>query len=292
MIRWGLLVLATATLVGAVDSWWGAPAAQHSVPAGPGVLLVVCVVALVAATLAPTEAPPLPNPTAPTDSSRSASRNGTRRLETVRQPLAPTGPQRVERAPWIRAAPGALLAGQQAEAALRDHLVRGLPAGCWVLSGLVLPGLGGDIDLLVVGAPGCVVLEVKYWAGRIVCGADGHTWARERRGQVESLDDPAGQLQGEIRALGAFLQRRGCPLSHAVGGMLVFAHPRCLLEVTACPVVAVRPNQALDVLRAQTRPVLSEADQVRLVELVVAAQPSGWDRMVGLQRAGGSVERH
>jgi hypothetical protein len=108
----------------------------------------------------------------------------------------------------MRAAPGALLAGQQAEAAMRDQLLRGLPAGWWVLSGLVLPGLRGDIDLLVVGGLGAVVLEVKYWAGRIICGAGGHTWARERRGLIESLDDPAGQLEGEIRALHVFLQPR------------------------------------------------------------------------------------
>jgi Nuclease-related domain len=247
MMRWALLVLATGALVGAMVSWRGALAA-HSLSAGPVVLSVVCIVALIAATLAPTEAPPA-EPTAPAGSDWATSGIGTRRVGTVRPPSAPMG---LERAPWIRAAPGALLAGQQAEMAMRDYLVGCLPAGCWVLSGLVLPGLSGDIDLLVVGALGGVVLEVKYWAGRIVCGAGGHTWARERRGQVESLDDPAGQLEGEIRPFRAFLQRRGCPVLHGVGGMLVFAHPRCLLEVAACPVVAVRPDLVLDILHCPT----------------------------------------
>ena len=96
------------------------------------------------------------------------------------------GPDTAVDAPWVRATPGALLAGQQAETAMRDLLLASLPAGSWVLSGLTLPGLAGDIDLLVVGALGAVVLEVKYWAGRIVCGPSGHAWARTRRGLVET----------------------------------------------------------------------------------------------------------
>jgi hypothetical protein len=49
----------------------------------------------------------------------------------------------------------------------------------------------------------------------------------------------------------------------------------------------------LDILHGlQAQPVLSEADQVRLVELVVASQSDGWDRIVGAQRAGGTTEYH
>src|SRR5579871_421383 len=62
------------------------------------------------------------------------------------------GPSLPAVAPWATAAPGAVLAGHQAEAAMRDLLLAHLPAGSWVLSGVTLPGLAGDIDLLVVGA--------------------------------------------------------------------------------------------------------------------------------------------
>ena len=195
-----------------------------------------------------------------------------------------------EPAPWARAGPGARQAGQRAEAAMRAQLLAGLPAGTWVLSGLVLPGLPGDIDLLVVGALGAVVVEVKYWAGRIVCGPSGHAWARQRRGLIETLDDPAGQLEGQLRALAAFWRRRGWAVAGAVGGLLVFAHPRCGLEVAASPVPAVRPERVLDILGGcQAQPLLSEADQARLVELVIAAQPLGWNSVIGVQRAPGGV---
>jgi len=73
-----------------------------------------------------------------------------------------------------------------------------------------------------------------------------------------------------------------------VGGLLVFAHPRCQLEVATCPVPAARPARALEILRAfQSRPLLSQAEQARLVELVVAIQPPGWDLGVGVRRAPG-----
>ena len=194
-------------------------------------------------------------------------------------------------APWARATPGALLAGQQAETAMRDLLLASLPAGSWVLSGLTLPGLAGDIDLLVVGALGAVVLEVKYWAGRIVCGPSGHAWARTRRGLVETLSDPAGQLEGELRGLTGFWQRHGCAVANAVGGLLVFAHPRCQLEVAASPVPTARPERALDILRGLPRRghCCPRPNKSRLVELVVAAQPPGWDPGRGLQRARGGA---
>jgi hypothetical protein len=118
-----------------------------------GVLIVI----LIAAGLVSTTAPPK-DPVPPAGASWPSTNPG-------------SWPSVDVRATWVvRAAPGALLAGHQAEVAMRNMLVDGLPAGTWVLSGLTLPGLGGDIDLLIVGALGAVVLELKYWAGRIVCG--------------------------------------------------------------------------------------------------------------------------
>jgi len=119
--------------------------------------------------------------------------------------------------------------------AVRGLLLAALPAGTWVLSGLTLPCMSGDIDLLVVGAMGASVLEVKSWAGHIVCGPNGHAWARTRSSLVETLSDPASQLEGELRALTSFRQRRGCGMASVMGGLLVFAHPRCQLEVVTSP---------------------------------------------------------
>jgi hypothetical protein len=175
---------------------------------------------------------------------------------------------------------------------MRNMLVDGLPAGTWVLSRLTLPGLAGDIDLLIVGALGAVVLEVKYWAGRIVWpgGQAGHVWVRERRGLIETISDPARQLEGEVAALAAFWKRNGYSMASALGGLLVFAHPRCRLEVAASRVPIARPGRALEILRGcHSQPRLSEAEQSRLVDLVVAAQPPGWYPEVGVRRALGEA---
>jgi hypothetical protein len=84
------------------------------------------------------------------------------------------------------------------------------------VEGLKLPGSAGEFDLPVVGALGTVVLEVKYWAGQIVCGHGRHAWARQRRGVIETLRDLVRQLEGELAALTAFWQRRGYTVSRAL----------------------------------------------------------------------------
>ncbi len=71
-------------------------------------------------------------------------------------------------------------------------------------------------------------------------------------------------------------------MARAVGGLLVFAHPRCQLEVAASPVPIARPERVLDILRdCQAQLVLSEAEQVHLVELIVAVQPPGLPAALG-----------
>jgi hypothetical protein len=82
-----------------------------------------------------------------------------------------------------------------------------LPTGTWVLNNLLVPGLMGDIDLLVVGANGVFLPETKTWAGIITCASDGRTWSRVRAGRKELLPDPAAQTQRAIHALRSYLER-------------------------------------------------------------------------------------
>jgi hypothetical protein len=193
----------------------------------------------------------------------------------------------MQQAPWVRASPGGLRAGKQAEAAIRQLLLSRLPVGTWVLSELSLPGLGGDLDLLVAGAGGAVIFEVKYWAGVITCGADGHAWTRRRRGLLETVDDPGGQLEREVSAVQVFWRRRGGS-AHDVGGLLVFAHPRCAVEAAASPVPVVAPQDVEAVIRAGLPgPPLPAPDQARLAELAAGAQPPDWERARNLGQAWG-----
>ena len=188
---------------------------------------------------------------------------------------------------WARAVPAALLAGKQAEAAMRQLMLTRLPAGTWVLSELTLPGLRGDLDVLVIGASGVFVLEVKFWAGRITCGGDGHAWTRQRRGLLETVGDPAGQLQAEVEAVERFWHSHSAA-PRDVGGMLIFAHPRCEVNAAASPVPVLAPRNVEGVIRAGLPgPRLSASRQVGLVELLASVQPATWDQNRGVQQAWG-----
>jgi Nuclease-related domain len=119
-----------------------------------------------------------------------------------------------------------LAVGLAGEARVRALFLEELPEGMWVLNNLRLPGLGGDIDLLVVGANGVFLPEVKTWSGAISCAPDGRTWSRVRAGRWELLPNPAAQTQGEIRALRRYLESADPQLCRRtqlwIEGLIVF----------------------------------------------------------------------
>src|SRR5947209_15389480 len=100
-----------------------------------------------------------------------------------------------------------LAAGREGEARVRALFLAELPTGTWVLNNLLVPGLRGDIDLLVVGANGVFLPEIKTWVGTITCASDGRSWSRVKAGRKELLPDPAAQTQRAIRALRQYLER-------------------------------------------------------------------------------------
>src|SRR5712671_200134 len=76
-----------------------------------------------------------------------------------------------------------LAAGREGEARVRALFLAELPTGTWVLNNLLVPGLMGDIDLLVVGANGVFLPEIKTWVGTMTCASDGRSWSRVRAGR-------------------------------------------------------------------------------------------------------------
>jgi hypothetical protein len=67
-------------------------------------------------------------------------------------------------------------AGREGELRIRELLLDRLPAGMLILNNLELPGLGGNVDLLIVGGTGLYLAEVKAWSGAISCSPDGRRW--------------------------------------------------------------------------------------------------------------------
>jgi len=165
-----------------------------------------------------------------------------------------------------------------------------------ILNNLELPGLGGDVDLLIVGGTGLYLAEVKAWSGAISCSPDGRRWSRiTTGGQWQALPDPADQAQREIRALRDYLQNADPDLCRRtelwIDGFIVFAHPRVSVDARCSPVPALSPNAAVARIRETVpRGRLSLADQERVVALLESVQPNGLVRETPAY--GSIVKRH
>jgi Flp pilus assembly protein TadG len=146
------------------------------------------------------------------------------------------------------------LMGMYGEQHVAEVLAGELPADYVLINGLKLPRGSGDVDHVVVGPNGVFLLETKTMAGRIVCESDG-TWRRTRIGRAGTpyaayIGDPAAQVQRNIVAVRECLRSRmprlfrGRPLW--VQGMVVFAHPRTVLEAEHSRVPAVVLDRAAE----------------------------------------------
>ncbi len=151
-----------------------------------------------------------------------------------------------------------LMVGLSGERHVGQLLARELPEEYVVINGLALPRGSGDIDHLVVGPTGVFLLETKTMAGHIVCEADG-TWRRTRvsraGAQYEAyIGDPVAQVQRNIFAVRQALERRHPELMRTTGlwiqGLVVFAHPRAVLDAGRSRVPAVLLEDAVSRIRA------------------------------------------
>jgi hypothetical protein len=172
-----------------------------------------------------------------------------------------------------------LAVGREGEARVRALFLAKLPNGTWVLNNLLVPGLMGDIDLLVVGANGVFLPEIKTWSGTITCAPDGRSWSRLKAGREELLPDPAAQTQRAIHALRTYLERADPGLCRRtqlwIHGLIVFAHPRSSVDGAYSPVPALSPEDAVTAIAQAVPPrPLSRAEQKRIVDLMAAAQPT------------------
>lgn len=171
--------------------------------------------------------------------------------------------------------------GDLGERLVTDQLAHLLPDEYVLISGLTLPRGSGDIDHLVIGPNGIFVIETKTMAGRIVCGDDG-LWRRmrvSRGGTVYPayIGDPAAQVQRNIFAVRQVGQTA---LPHLFGphgvwieGLVVFAHPRSVLETTGSKIPAVLLADLAPRIGAhQPRRALSAADVDAVVTALTSAR--------------------
>ena len=95
----------------------------------------------------------------------------------------------------------------------------------WILfSGVVVKGVWGDIDHVLIGPAGIFALEVKNWIGKIRFDENQSTWYRVTESQgTENVKSPSRQINRNATALAGSLQKPVTPV-------VVFTHPRCLYD--------------------------------------------------------------
>lgn len=156
---------------------------------------------------------------------------------------------------------------------LVTDLLRSLSDDYWLVNDAMLAQGRGNVDHVLIGPCGVVVIETKRLAGRIRCYGDEWSVDGRRRGSISR------QVNSGASAIRYFLAARHPDLASTalrwVESIVVFTHPTCRLEVNRARTVVVRYSELrqLVVDLAKTRH-LAPAIASRLAESLLASQTS------------------
>jgi len=165
--------------------------------------------------------------------------------------------------------------GSQGEAGERAALkaLAGLPEEYTAITNLKVPGFEkwGDVDILLLGPMGALVIEVKNFQGQ--CRIEGEYWSHvSASGAGLRRRSVSGQLRGYIKAVNAFLARQGiaCPVNG-----LIAINSNAWLEIAAPPPFPLVPYDRLE-QRVEEMAAAKRPDQVEKARdaLCSAASPT------------------
>lgn len=148
---------------------------------------------------------------------------------------------------------------------LVTNLLARLPDDYCLVNDLVL-GTRGNIDHVLVGPCGVVVIETKRVSGHIRC--DGDSWWRNNR-PVKSYSK---QAKAAAIAVKHFLETR-YPKTPYVEAIVVFTDPLCRLDINRAQVTAVRYSELLAVVHELARRHHLEAALAHTMASSLAAAP-------------------
>jgi hypothetical protein len=148
--------------------------------------------------------------------------------------------------------------GRRGEHSVTELLQR-LPDDYYLVNDIMVPGARGNIDHVVVGPCGVVVIETKRLAGKVFCKGD--AW------YVNGISRPSisGQVNRGATALRSFFKQHHPDLyTGFIESVTVFTHPLCRLSVNHPRAIVVRFSELL--------PLMIELGQSRRMPATTAAR--------------------
>jgi hypothetical protein len=126
---------------------------------------------------------------------------------------------------------------------LVTNLLKRLPDDYYLVNDVMLPGAGGNIDHVVLGPCGIVVIETKRVAGKIFCSGDKWYVNGFHRRSISR------QVNRAAVALRQFLGRHHPDVNPGfIESITVFTHPLCKLEVNRPRAIVVRYSELLQLM--------------------------------------------
>ena len=153
-------------------------------------------------------------------------------------------------------------------------LLSGLPDDYWLVNDVTLGLARGNIDHVLIGPCGVVVIETKRLAGTIRCSGDEWSVNGYRRNSISR------QADSGACAVRYFLSERHPELASTalrwVDSLIVFTHPLCRLEVNHAPATIVRYSQLFQVvLELAKKHRMAPATAAQLAQSLVSFQARG-----------------
>ena len=128
------------------------------------------------------------------------------------------------------------------------ELLARLPDSYVLLNDLVLPGHPGNIDHVLIGPCGVVVIETKRWAGTVACAGDRWSVNGYPRRNVTR------QVIGGAIAVKKCLAGCGAGASGWVEAVVVFTHPLCRLVLDHPAPTVARFSELMNYLTVRAHP--------------------------------------
>jgi hypothetical protein len=126
---------------------------------------------------------------------------------------------------------------------LVTNLLKRLPDDYYLVNDVMLEGAGGNVDHVVLGPCGIVVIETKRVAGKIFCSGDKWYVNGFQRKSISR------QVNRAAAALRDFLGRHHPDVNTGfIESITVFTHPLCKLEVNRPRAIVVRYSELLQLM--------------------------------------------